>query len=191
MSTLSTRARGYTLLELIVSVGIFSIVMLAATGAYLGLIQLDRQARAVNDVVDNLSFAVDSMSRSIRTGTNYKCNNDSVTPVCTGSPGHSFGFNDSDSPSRSVVYRLSNGQIVADITPTGGSLVTYPLTDPRITVDRLDFYVRGVGLGDGAEPQVTFTMHGSMSTGASSVAGATRTTSFSIQGGATQRYLEL
>lgn len=180
MSTL-TPARGYTLLELIVSVGIFSIVMLAATGAYLTLIKLDRQARAVNDVANNLSFAVDSMARTIRTGTSYDCVPGQGGANCTTSPGASFGFNDSESPSRSIIYSLSNGQIVATIN--GGTPV--PLTDPRITVSALDFRVRGVGTGDGLQPQVTFSIKGTMNTGPGA------STSFSIHGGATRRLLEL
>ncbi len=180
--------RGYTLLEMIVAVGIFAVVMLAATGAYLSLIRLDRHARAVNDVVNNLSFAVDSMARSIRTGTNYDCIPGQGTANCPNTPGDSFSFADSENPSRTVVYYLSGGQVVAGIctpapcTPTGAPI---PLTDPRINVSVLEFRVRGVGTGDGVQPQVTFNMRGTMTTG------PTASTSFSIQGGATSRYLEI
>lgn len=176
-------SRGYTLLELIVSVGVFAMVMLAATGAYLSLIRLDRHARAVNDVANNLSFAVDSMARSIRTGTGYKCNNNSGSPNCTATPGTSFGFNDSESPARAVVYSVSNGQLMASFN--GGTAI--PLTDPRVQVTGLSFYVRGVGTGDGIQPQVTFSIRGIMSTGTL----ANASTTFAIQGGATQRLLEL
>lgn len=182
---------GYTLLELIVSVGIFSIVMLASTGAYLTLINLDRQARAVNDVVSNLSFAVDSMARAVRTGSGYKCDNNSGSPNCVnGSTNSTLGFTDSESPNRGVVYSLSNGQIMATICSsapcTGG--VTSVLTDSRIVVQSLKFYVRGVGtVGESpkVQPQVTFVIAGIMNVGQGKVV------NFSIQGGATQRFLEL
>lgn len=173
--------RGYTLLELIVAVGIFSVVMLAATGAYLTLIRLDRQARAVNEIANNLSFAVDSMARAVRTGTGYKCNNNGAVPNCTSTPGTSFGFNDSESPSRAIVYSLVNNQIVASVN--GGTAV--PLTDPRIQVTALEFRVRGVGTGDSIQPQVTFSIRGYMTTG------PTASTTFAIQGAATRRLLEL
>ena len=52
--------RGYTLVELIVSLGLFSMVMLVVTGAYLTLISLDRQARASNQLSATLSFAVET-----------------------------------------------------------------------------------------------------------------------------------
>ena len=179
---MKTLPRGYTLLELIVAVGIFSVVMLAATGAYFTLIDLDRRARAVNDVVSNLSFAVDSMSRTVRTGTAYKCNNSSGTPTCTVTPGTSFGFTDSETPTRSIVYSLSNGQVYQSVNGT-----TYPITDPAITVQTLNFFVRGVGIETGTkiQPQVTFIIAGSMN------AGQGKTVSFSIEGGGTQRLLEI
>lgn len=191
MNTSRTIFRGYTLLEMIVSVGIFSVVMLAATGSYLTLINLDRQARATNDVVSNLSFAVDSMSRAVRTGTGYKCDNSSGSPNCVnGSTNSTLGFTDSESPNRSVVYSLSNGQILATIcspAPCSGG-VTSALTDSRIIVQSLRFYVRGVGTSGESpkvQPQVTFTIAGLLTTGVG------KTVNFSIEGGATQRLLEL
>jgi prepilin-type N-terminal cleavage/methylation domain-containing protein len=184
----STSIRGYTLLEMIVAVGIFSVVMLAATGAYLTLINLDRQARAMNDVVSNLTFAVDSMSRAVRTGTGYKCDNSSGTPNCiNGSSNSTLGFTDSESPNRGIVYSLSGGQIMASIcspAPCAGGTAS-ALTDPRITVQSLKFYVRGVGVGDGIQPQVTFTIAGLITTGVG------KTVNFSIEGGATQRLLDI
>lgn len=175
--------RGYTLLEMIVAVGVFSVIMLAATGAYLTLINLDRQARATTDVVTNLSFAVDSMARSIRTGTDYECNN-VPEQNCTGAQyGTSLGFTDSDG--RDVVYSLSGEQLQVTIDPGAGGPVTTPLTDPRVAVSTLRFYVRGVGLGDGIQPQVTIVLRGTMLTGEGDEV------EFSIQGGATQRFLEL
>ncbi len=167
---------------MVVAVGIFSIVMLTATGAYLSLIRLDRHARATNDVANNLAFAVDSMARAMRTGTGYTCtpaggaNGNNWNGTCT-----QFSFNDSETPARPVVYSLSNGRVMASV---GGAAAT-PLTDPRIFINGLTFYLRGVGTGDGAQPNVLFTIRGEMATG------PTASTTFTIQGGATQRLLEL
>jgi len=177
--------RAYTLLELIVSIGIFSIVMLTATGAYIKLIDLDRQARGTNDVVSNLSFAVDSMTRAVRTGKDYKCNITGTNCTNTSSPGTSLRF--TDEQGRTVTYELESGQIKATIVPLTGSTISAKLTDPRITVSTLNFYVRGVSVESGTkiQPQVTFIIAGSM------VTGPGKTVNFSIEGGATQRVLEL
>lgn len=169
---------GYTLLEMIVSVGIFSVVMLIAAGAYLALLGLDRQARATSSLMTNLSFAIDSMERTIRTGSEYKCNNSSSTPNCT-SPGGSFGFRDSDG--RTIVYALSGGSITQSIN--GAAAVA--LTDPTINIPAsgLRFYVRGVG-NDDVQPQVIFTLRGSVTDPTGKI------TEFAVQSAATQRLLE-
>lgn len=178
-----TLVRGYTLLEMIVAVGVFSIIMLAATGAYLTLISLDRHARATSDVVTNLSFAVDSMTRSVRTGTNYGCN---AVPGsnCTSVPADSFSFRNVDG--ETIVYSLTSGRIRQTNNSTG---FASDITDPRIAVTSLNFYVRGVGIeGAGVpdvQPQMTVTVEGTMTSGTG------QAVDFTIQGGATQRLIEL
>ena len=177
-----TLQRGYTLLEMIVAVGVFSIIMLAATGAYLTLIGLDREARATTDVVTNLSFAVDSITRQVRTGTEYAC--DAIpNRNCVATPGDSFSYLNEDGDT--IVYSLEDGQIKQTNNSTGFSA---ELTDPRIEITSLNFYVRGVGLESSPapeiQPQMTVTIEGVLTTNTGEV-------DFSIQGGATQRFIEL
>jgi prepilin-type N-terminal cleavage/methylation domain-containing protein len=64
-----TQGRGFTLIEVLVSVMIFSVVMTVALGALLAMSQSDKQAEELKTVVNNLDFALDSMTRTIRTGT--------------------------------------------------------------------------------------------------------------------------
>jgi len=173
--------RGYTLLELIVSVGIFSMVMLIVTSAYLTLVHLDRKARATSDVMTNLSFVVESMTREIRTGTDYKCNTTGTN--CATIPGTSFRFTDSRATPRTVTYSVSGGQIFVTID----GIVT-ALTDPRVQITTLNFYVRGVGTTAGdayLPPQVTFVIKGTLQPEPGT------TVSFSLEGSATERFIEL
>lgn len=175
--------RGYSLLELIVSLGIFSMVMLVVTGAYITLISLDRQARANNQLAASLSFAIESMARSMRTGTSYACNANASAPNCS-SGGASISF--LDSQNQTITYRLKSDGSIGQCT---GGLCTdataVSLTDPRIDIDTIRFYVRGVGVGDAVQPNVTFAIAGTMTTEGG------ESTSFSIQTGATQRLIEL
>ena len=64
---------GFTLIEMIVSLGVFSIVVTVAIGALLVLVAANEQLQGEQSVMTNLSFALDSMTREIRTGTNYYC----------------------------------------------------------------------------------------------------------------------
>jgi type II secretory pathway pseudopilin PulG len=176
---MSTRQlhRGYTLIE----VGIFSIVMLVATAAFLTLIELDRRARATNDVVTNLSYVVDSMARSVRTGTLYDCSTAGGATDCAGGA-NSFNFRDSDG--RTVSYEMlgsSVRQCVSDICMV--------LTDPRVTVDALAFYVYGTATlaqGNVEQPTVTFIVQGYVRPSPSA-----DPIEFTIESSATQRLIDL
>ena len=64
---------GFSLIEMIVSLALFSVVVTIAVGALLALIATNRQLQAEQSVMTNLSFALDSMTREIRTGTSYFC----------------------------------------------------------------------------------------------------------------------
>ncbi|HEX2792463.1 MAG TPA: type II secretion system protein [Candidatus Paceibacterota bacterium] len=170
--------RGYTLLELIVSVGLFSLVMLVVMGAYLSLISIDRRARATNDLVTNLSFALESMMRNVRTGSNYSCGSGNGT--CS-----QFSFKDSDN--QSYTYLLRSDGTIGQCSGVGSCSQTTAtqITDPRITITDLDFYVRGVGSSDGIQPQMTASISGTMPTDQG------ESVEFTIQTGATQRLIDI
>lgn len=65
--------KGFTLIEMIVSLGVFSVVVTIAVGALLILISSNRQLQNEQSVLSNLSFAIDSMTREMRTGSHYYC----------------------------------------------------------------------------------------------------------------------
>lgn len=65
--------QGFTLIEMIVSLGIFSVVVTMTVGALLVLISGNQQLQGEQNAMTNLAFAVDSMTREIRTGSNYVC----------------------------------------------------------------------------------------------------------------------
>lgn len=178
-----TPNRGYSLLELIVSLGIFSLVMLVVLGAYLTLISLDRQARASNQLAASLSFAVDSMSRSLRTGTNYACNANQASPNCS-SGASKIEFTDAEG--QQITYLLmASGRIGQCTGALCVDATAVPLTDPRISISSLRFYVRGAESSDAVQPHVTFAVTGSMTTDAG------ESTQFSVQTGATQRLIDI
>jgi len=72
-----TTQSGFTLIEIIVSLGVFSVVITIAVGALLMLVAANDQLQSEQAVMTNLSFALDSMTREIRTGTNYYCDSTS------------------------------------------------------------------------------------------------------------------
>lgn len=64
---------GFTLIEMIVSLAIFGIVVTISVGALLVLVGTNQRLQGEQSVMTNLSFALDSMTREIRTGGAYWC----------------------------------------------------------------------------------------------------------------------
>lgn len=172
--------RGFTLIELMVSLSVFTIVMTIAAGGYLVMINVNRHAQGMATGINNLSFALDTMTRSIRTGTDYSCDGGHD---CSGG-GATLSFTDQDN--NRVTYALDSlGTAIqsTEVTPSGSTLV-YRLTEPAVTITKLTFYVTGTApasAGDYQQPHVTMVVSGSVSVGP----GTSQT--FTVQTGATMR----
>lgn len=113
----SKQHTGFTLVEIIVSLAIFSIVAVIAVGALVRIIGANKKAQSIQDAVNSLNFALESMSREIRTGTDIHCDNSSGVGLT------SF----STSPAACV-----NGRLVAFYSPvplndSGGVFQCYPV----------------------------------------------------------------
>ena len=174
-------SRGFTLIELIVALGVFAIVMTLAAGGYLVIIASDRQAQATATSVDSLAFALETMTRDIRTGTHYHCASPSGGDCTNGAS--SFYFTDTQNESVSYTLAGSSGAHYISKTVNGSTGV---LTDSAaIDVTKLIFYVSGTTRGDAYPPHVTITISGTV------VAGPGRTVPFSIETGATMRGTDL
>lgn len=184
--------RGFTLIELLVSTAVFTMVMVIALGALLALAEADRKAQTLNAAVNNLSFALDSMSRTIRTGSNYHCGNSGTLtdPAnCAGSDPESFIAVLAADGSK-VAYCFSSGAIKRQIILAGvsGSLSNdcssanfLPLTATDVSVTNLSFYVTGTPIGDTIQPKVTILVSGYVPVT------ETRKTKFNLQTSVTQR----
>jgi type IV fimbrial biogenesis protein FimU len=179
------RTRGFTLLELIVSVGLFMIVVTIAASAYLSLISLNRRAQATNDVSSNLAFVMESVSRSIRTGSAYDCGGGGGTLNCWAGGSSTFSFTNEDGQVTTYLRR-SNGTVGVCTGATCTDSSASSITDPRISITSLYFYVEGVGYGDGTQPRVLIALSGSITPDP-----RTAPVTFTIQTSATQRLLEL
>ena len=74
---------GFTLVEMMVAIAVFSVVMVTAMSALLNIIDANNKARAIKIAVDNVSFALEGISKDMRMGTEYACamQSDGVDPV--------------------------------------------------------------------------------------------------------------
>ena len=65
--------RAFTLVEIIVALGIFSIVAVVALGALVKIISANKKAQTLQTSITNLNYALEAMSREMRTGSNFYC----------------------------------------------------------------------------------------------------------------------
>lgn len=65
--------RGFTLVEMIVALGIFAVVALVAVGALGRIVDANRKSQSLKSAINNLNFALESISREVRVGTAYNC----------------------------------------------------------------------------------------------------------------------
>lgn len=171
-------SRGYTLIELIIAVGLFALIMTLASGAYFVMIGVNRQTQGITAGINDLSFALETMTRGIRTGAGYFCGGSGDCP----NGGDSFSFMNANGAQ--VSYALSSSAI--RVTVNG---VSSPLTDASaVTVTSLAFYVSGTARppSDYTQPRVTITVSGTIFPGRGKPP-----ESFTIETGATMRGADL
>lgn len=70
-----SRKFGFTLLEMIVSLGIFSVVAVIAVGSLVRITGLNRQAQSLQLAMNNISYVLESISRELRFATTIRCVN--------------------------------------------------------------------------------------------------------------------
>lgn len=165
---------GFTLVELMVALTLFTIVVLAAVSSLYTVNSASRKVQAMRTVMDNLNFAVESMSRTIRTGSDLICGGQGniATPNCPfinqiGSDrllvNATLGLDAGQT--QIVEYRLSthpngNGALQKQVWDNGIAGGWIAMTTPEIDIDQLLFYVDGVGTTDTKQPGVQIVIRG-------------------------------
>jgi len=134
------KKHGFTLIEIMVSLAIFSIVVVVATGALLSTIDATKKAQATQTVLTNLNLALEGMTREIRVGSNYRDANGST----------SLTFD--DKTGSQTTYTFTSGRIDKQ-----EGLVTSPITAPEVTIQSLKFTTIKPTPG---QPRVFITLRG-------------------------------
>ena len=117
-TTNEKQKKGFSLVELLVSMSIFTIVVTIAVGSLLVLVDANTKAQNTQSVMTNLNFAIDSMTREIRTGFGYICDGDTNAVII----GSASGVDCLDQNTGSAQISLIEG----------GASLTGGLGNPRI-----------------------------------------------------------
>jgi prepilin-type N-terminal cleavage/methylation domain-containing protein len=141
--------KGFTLIEIIVSVSIFVVVMLIAVGAVLNAVDANRKAQSLNVIINNLNLTFESMVRDLRTGKNYS----------TSCGSNCIQFMDKEG--RSVTYTHGSSDGALYINRDG---FTGRISGDEVVLEYVNFTVRGLGSRDGPE-RILIQIKGSAGTG--------------------------
>lgn len=158
---------GFTLIEMLVSVGIFTVVMVVALGGLLAVTEADRRAQSIKTITNNLSFALEGMARSIRTGVDYSCGTWTQGQDCgtstSGSPGTLFTFTNADGQRVGYRYAACSGIGCIQRNVQGGAAGAWePITSPEVVIESLEFYLHGSSRNDQFQPRLTISVRGFM-----------------------------
>ena len=162
------REKGFTLIEMLVAMTLFSFVVTVALGALFMILKANEKTKVIKLVVNNLNMALEGMSREIRVGYNY----DKDRNNCDSGTGcDNFTFKTKDKCD--ALFRLKTtdgkGRIYKKIKKkksgdtgtncTGGDNTEIPITSSDVDIKQLVFRTFGVGSGNG-QPRVLMTIQG-------------------------------
>lgn len=187
---------GFTLIELMVALTLFTIVVMAAISSLYTVNNASKKVQAMRIVLDNLNFGMESMSRTIRTGSRIVCggtenqsgsNNCAYTDTST-EAGECLSLFSTLGRDIEVQYCLrlgadgERGEIQKQTKDENGVWSNWvSMTAPEIDVQKLHFYVDGANPDDARQPSVMMVVEGIAS------AGTENTAPFSIQTYISQR----
>lgn len=157
--------KGFTLVEMLVVLGLFSFIMTLATGALYSTQAVNVRLQDTQSVLDNVNLSMETMSRDIRYGSNFHCaealgesnillrKSCSYKNIGTNHGGKFLFFKPFDAASSSdrVAYYASTtnkGNVILKdeyiVNALGDvSTTTYQITTSNIKIKSLVFYVTG------------------------------------------------
>ena len=165
------KSLGFSLIEMMVAVSIFVVVAMVAMGSILTIVDANRKAQALKVVMDNLNYALETMTRTIKTGKIKNGDLGSVTVI--------------NQDKEEVTYSLSDEQIIRTVVDGAGHTVTEPITaaPPELSISKLSFApdLRGNSPLPGRQPMLVVTLSGTAKIGNKAIS------NFNIQTTVTQR----
>ena len=149
---------GFTLIELMISTTLFTIVMMMGVGSLVVSSNFAKAAQKLRVTVDNVNFAMESMTRELRTGTFYYClatGGGSLigTPIkdCnanTGGPGNVIIFTPQQALTRAAyqIGPLRSDGVTHGLQKCETSKGCSDIVSKDVDIKTLKFYVTGSDL---------------------------------------------
>ena len=158
----SKKKSGFTLIELMITISVFSLVMMSAVDVMVTVFRAQAKATAVKDVLDNARFPLELMTRELRTGTDFEF---PAAPLGCPSGGLYLVSHNQGSSQARYYYRKDMGGYYAIMRVAPASLfINCPADEQQFTaeevdIDQVSVILHGKILGstDG-QPRITISM---------------------------------
>lgn len=145
--------KGFTLLEMLISLTIFSAVVIISLASVVTVVEVNKTSRALSSGVNDFNFAFESMTRTIKSGINPVASANSLTI-----DGFAKGSKINDSRVK-ITYRLgTNTNGTGSIEKQVGNGPFLPITSPHMNITGLKFQVVRV-----EQPRVRINLAGMIS----------------------------
>lgn len=151
--------KGFTLLEMVISIGIFSVIVVSAIGIMLQVSNVQSKANNLQTVLDNIRFSLELITKEMRTGNSY------VLSTACGIAGEEINFKTSIGEDHTYFLDESAGMIMRATEPitgadcNGNTGKVLPFTSPDVLIQKLNFAARGNNIGpDDGQPWITIDM---------------------------------
>ena len=185
MKSITLQPKGFSLIELLVSLSIFTVVITMAVGTLLVLIDANAKAQNIQSSLTNILFSLDSMTREIRTGTSYYCNDTApANPPSTNQVGVATVEDCRDNFNHTHIsiveggssltgggdprigyfydadYDYGGGVIKGALLRRIGNESWQPLTSSQVDIQSFGLNVDGTTKGDDFQPSVILVIEG-------------------------------
>lgn len=120
---------GFTIVELLVAIGLFSVVVSISVGGFINSLRAQRQIAALISADSNVSVALEQMAREIRTSSGFS--------LTTGR------LNFINSQGEETGYYLNGDVIEREVTDGSGNTTVQAVTGGKASVQYLNFVFAG------------------------------------------------
>jgi len=193
--------KAFTLIEIMVATSIFIIVMLAVMSGLITSADSAKRSTGLQEAMDNVNFAMDTMSRTLRISTNYTCLTSGQSSTSPQAPqdcpfggasygkiiefvppanlSQAFGLTAQDPTMAYSLYQRTDGSGTYSLERCSVNGCV-DIVSSDVNVEMLHFYVNGSSTTDTTQPSIYIVMKGTVM-----IKG--QPTSFAIQTLASQR----
>ena len=156
------KQQGFTLVELIVAMSLFSIIVVVISGIFMQTVKFQKIVANRAAAIDNLGLAMEEMARAIRTGVFFDQLEEGGSLASVGS------LTFTDYRKQVIIYSLgledSRNRVMKKVVSSDQENYDLPITSSNIEITDLKFILQGknkaaVGQGnDNIPPRITISM---------------------------------